>query len=84
MCGVWGFLFGFASRCVALLCVVYVQLHLVLFPAGGPFLRSLYVIYAYVQSNASFSLFLSSLAVTVYIEHMVTHASKIPFDTKCT
>jgi hypothetical protein len=38
--GVW---FGFASRCVALLCGVFVRLHLALFPAGGPFLPSLCV-----------------------------------------
>jgi hypothetical protein len=37
---VWGFSFGFALRCVALLCAVCVRLHLVLFPAGGPFLPS--------------------------------------------
>jgi hypothetical protein len=42
---VWvlGFWFGFALRCVALLCAVYVQLQLVLFPDGGPFLPSLSV-----------------------------------------
>jgi hypothetical protein len=40
---VWGFWFGFALRCVALLCGVCVRLHLVLFPAGGPFLSSLFV-----------------------------------------
>jgi hypothetical protein len=40
---VWGFWFGFALRRVALLCGVFVQLHLALFPAGGPFLSSLYV-----------------------------------------
>jgi hypothetical protein len=40
---VWGFWFGFALRRVALLCGVFVQLHLALFPAGGPFLPSLYV-----------------------------------------
>jgi hypothetical protein len=42
---VWvlGFLFGFALRFVALLCAVYVRLHLVLYPAGGPFLPSLSV-----------------------------------------
>jgi hypothetical protein len=40
---VWGVWFGFALRCVALLCVVFVRLHLALFPAGGPFLPSLYV-----------------------------------------
>jgi hypothetical protein len=39
--GVW---FGFALRCVALLCGVFVRLHLALFPAGGPVLPSLYVI----------------------------------------
>jgi hypothetical protein len=38
--GVW---FGFALRCVALLCGVFVQLHLALFLAGGPFLPSLFV-----------------------------------------
>jgi hypothetical protein len=38
--GVW---FGFALRCVALLCGAFVRLHLTLFPAGGPFLPSLYV-----------------------------------------
>jgi hypothetical protein len=44
---VWGFWFGFALRCAAssLLCAWYVRLHLVLFPAGGPFLPSLSVIY---------------------------------------
>jgi hypothetical protein len=36
--GVW---FGFALRCVALLCGVFVRLHLALFPAGGHFLPSL-------------------------------------------
>jgi hypothetical protein len=40
---VWGFWFGFAWRRVALLCGVFVQLHLALFPAGGPFLPSLSV-----------------------------------------
>jgi hypothetical protein len=40
---VWGFWFGFALRRVALLCGVFVQLHLALFPAGGPFLSSLSV-----------------------------------------
>jgi hypothetical protein len=42
---VWvlGFWFGFALRRVALLCGVYLRLHLDLFPAGGPFLPSLYV-----------------------------------------
>jgi hypothetical protein len=40
---VWGAWFGFALRCVALLCGVFVRLHLALFPAGGPFLPSLYV-----------------------------------------
>jgi hypothetical protein len=40
---VWGFWFGFALRCVALLCGVFVRLHLALFSAGGPFLPSLYV-----------------------------------------
>jgi hypothetical protein len=39
----WGFLFGFALRRVALLCGVFVQLHLALFPAGGPFLPPLSV-----------------------------------------
>jgi hypothetical protein len=34
------FWFGFALRCVALLCSVCVRLHLVLFPAGGPVLPS--------------------------------------------
>jgi hypothetical protein len=38
--GVW---FNFALRCVALLCGVFMRLHLALFPAGGPFLPSLYV-----------------------------------------
>jgi hypothetical protein len=38
-------LFGFALRCVALLCDVYVRLRLVVFPAGGPFLPSLSVKY---------------------------------------
>jgi hypothetical protein len=41
--GVWGVWFGFALRCVALLCGVLVRLHLALFPAGGPFFPSLYV-----------------------------------------
>jgi hypothetical protein len=40
---VWGFWFGFALRRVALLCGVFVQLHLALFPTGGPFLPSLSV-----------------------------------------
>jgi hypothetical protein len=40
---VWGVWFGFALRCVALLCGVFVRLHLALSPAGGPFLPSLYV-----------------------------------------
>jgi hypothetical protein len=38
--GVW---FGFTLRCVALLCGVFVRLHLALSLAGGPFLPSLYV-----------------------------------------
>jgi hypothetical protein len=41
--GVEGFWFGFALRCAALLCGVFVRLHLALFPAGGPFLSSLSV-----------------------------------------
>jgi hypothetical protein len=36
---VWAVWFGFALRCVALLCDVFVRLHLALFPAGGPFFR---------------------------------------------
>jgi hypothetical protein len=40
---VWGFWFGFALRRVALLCGEFVQWHLALFPAGGPFLPSLSV-----------------------------------------
>jgi hypothetical protein len=36
---VWGVWFGFALRCVALLCVVFVQLHLALLPASGLFFR---------------------------------------------
>jgi hypothetical protein len=40
---VWGVWFGFTLRCVALLCGVFVQSHLALFPAGGPFLPSLSV-----------------------------------------
>jgi hypothetical protein len=40
---VWGVWFGFALRCIALLCGVFVRLHLALFPAGGPFLPALYV-----------------------------------------
>jgi hypothetical protein len=39
----YSFWFGFALRCVALLCGVYVRLHLVFFPAGGLFLPSLSV-----------------------------------------
>jgi hypothetical protein len=38
---VWGVKFGFALRCVALLCGVFARLHLALFPAGGPCLPSL-------------------------------------------
>jgi hypothetical protein len=46
---VWGFWFGFALRRVALLCGVFVHLHLALFPAGGPFLPSLSVnLYTYI------------------------------------
>jgi hypothetical protein len=37
---VWGVWFGFALRCIALLCGVFERLHLTLFPAGGPFLPS--------------------------------------------
>jgi hypothetical protein len=37
---VWGVWFGFALRCMALLCGVFVRLHLALFPASGPFLPS--------------------------------------------
>jgi hypothetical protein len=53
---VWGFWFGFALRCVALLCGVLVRLHLASFSAGGPFLPSLYVndIAAPVGASASF------------------------------
>jgi hypothetical protein len=40
---VWGVWFGLALRCAALLCGVFVRLHLALFPAGGPFLPFLYV-----------------------------------------
>jgi hypothetical protein len=39
---VWGFWFGFALRCVALLCGVFI-FGLALFLAGGPFLPSLSV-----------------------------------------
>jgi hypothetical protein len=39
----WGVWFGFALRCEVLSCGVFVQLHLALFPAGGPFLPSLSV-----------------------------------------
>jgi hypothetical protein len=52
---VWGVWFGFTLRCVALLCGVFVRLRLALFPAGGPFLPSLYVniyIYSYVECFA--------------------------------
>jgi hypothetical protein len=47
---VWvqGFWFGFALRCVAWLCAVYVRLHLALFPAGGPFLR-LFISYVFTK-----------------------------------
>jgi hypothetical protein len=38
---VWGVWFAFALRCIALLCGVFVRLHLALFPAGQPFLPSL-------------------------------------------
>jgi hypothetical protein len=48
---VWGFWFGFALRRVALLCGVFVQLHLALFPAGGPFLPSLYVKNIFCRAN---------------------------------
>jgi hypothetical protein len=47
---VWGFWFGFALRCVALLCGVFVRLHLALFSAGGPFLPSLYVNSIYTRA----------------------------------
>jgi hypothetical protein len=52
---VWvlGSWFSFALRCVALLCAVYVQLRLLLFPVGGPFFPSLYVkvyVYHFLQS----------------------------------
>jgi hypothetical protein len=40
---VWGVWFGFGLRCVALLCGVFVRLHLTLFPAGGAFRPSLSV-----------------------------------------
>jgi hypothetical protein len=40
----WGFWFGFALRCVALLCAVHVRLHLVLSSARGRFLPYLSVI----------------------------------------
>jgi hypothetical protein len=40
---VWGFSSGFALRCVALLCAVYMRLHLVVLLAGGPFPLSLSV-----------------------------------------
>jgi hypothetical protein len=42
---IWGHWFGFAFRCVALLCGMCVRLLLVLFPVGGPFVPSLSVIY---------------------------------------
>jgi hypothetical protein len=45
---VWGVWFGFALRCVALLCGVFVRLHQALFPAGGPFLPSICIIRACV------------------------------------
>jgi hypothetical protein len=38
------FSFGIALRCVAMLCAVYVPLHLVLFLAGGPVPPFLYLI----------------------------------------
>jgi hypothetical protein len=46
---VWGFWFGFALRCLALLCSVFVRLHLVLFLAGGPFLPSLSVRHSIIR-----------------------------------
>jgi hypothetical protein len=40
-------------RRVALLCGVFVRLHLALFPAGGPFLPSLYVnLYMWGKSSS--------------------------------
>jgi hypothetical protein len=52
---VWGFWFGFALRRVALLCGVFVQLHLALFPAGGPFLPSLSVT-PYIRASTCYIL----------------------------
>jgi membrane protein implicated in regulation of membrane protease activity len=46
--GLGFFLFGFALRCVALLCGVFVRLHCVLFPASGPFLPSLSITLYYI------------------------------------
>jgi hypothetical protein len=40
---VWGVWSSFALCCIALLCGVFVRLHLAWFPAGGPFLPSLSV-----------------------------------------
>jgi hypothetical protein len=40
---VWGVWIGFAWRCITLMYGVLVHLHLALFPAGGPFLPSLFV-----------------------------------------
>jgi hypothetical protein len=40
---VWGVWIGFALRCAALLCGVFVRLHLALFPSGEPFLPSFHV-----------------------------------------
>jgi hypothetical protein len=45
-----GFWFGFALRRVALLCGVFVRLHLALFPADGPFLPSLSVHIIFIKS----------------------------------
>jgi hypothetical protein len=62
-CGPGGYL------SIYLRCGVFVQLHLALFPAGGPFLPSLYVniflfIYALFPAGGPF---LPSLSVTLFI-----------------
>jgi hypothetical protein len=47
-------LFGFALHCVALLCAIYVRLHLVLFLAGGPFLPTLSITRDFKRENFNF------------------------------
>jgi hypothetical protein len=67
---VWGVWFGFALRCVALPCGVFVQLHLALFPACGPFLPSPSVnLFIHIYSSLLMLLFIpAALSLGCFVE----------------